>query len=62
MNYLLLHFGDTMYPDEFKVPKAPDDWVDPPPNTENVEPTFDKVDNPGGYNSFSYFPLFESDA
>ena len=46
MNYVLLHAGDTIDPDEVKVPKSPDDWVQPTPNTEKVEPTFDKVDIP----------------
>ena len=55
---MLLHDGDTMNPDEVKVPKAPDDWVEPAPNTAKGEPTFDKVDNPGGWSSFSCRPLF----
>ena len=33
MNYVLIHVGDTMYTDEVKFPKAPDEWVEPPPNT-----------------------------
>ena len=62
MNSMLLHFGDTMDPDEVKAPKEPDDWVKPPPKTEKGEPTFDKVDNPGGWISFSYLPVFTSGA
>ena len=30
---MLLHVEDTMDPDEFKIPKASYDWVDPAPNT-----------------------------
>ena len=33
MNSVLVHVRYTMYPDEFKVSKAPYDWVDPAPNT-----------------------------
>ena len=42
MKYVLLHIGETMEPDEVKVPKAPHELVDPSPNTENGEPTFEK--------------------
>ena len=53
MNSVFLHVGYTMHPDEVKVPKAPDDWVDPPKNTGKGEPNFDKVYNPGIWSSFS---------
>ena len=33
MNYVLLHGGENMEPNEFKAPKAPDDWFGPSPNT-----------------------------
>ena len=45
---MLLRVGDTMDPDEVKVPKAPYVWVEPTPKTAKGEPTFDKVYNPGG--------------
>ena len=32
INSVFLHFGETMDPDAVKVPKPPDDWVDPAPN------------------------------
>ena len=48
MKSVLLHGGDTMYPDEVKVPKATDDWVDPDSNTAKGGATFNKVDNPCG--------------
>ena len=60
MNSVLLHAGDTMEPDEFKVPKPLDDWFDPAPNTAKGGATFDKVDNPGVWGSFSYRPVFAS--
>ena len=44
MNSVLIHFGETMDPADFKVPKPPYDWVDPNHNTEKGVPTFDKVD------------------
>ena len=33
INSVLLHDGDTMDPDEFRVPKPPYGWVDSDPNT-----------------------------
>ena len=39
--------------DEFKVPKAPEEWVETNPKTAKGDPTFDKVDNLGGWSSFS---------
>ena len=49
MKSVLLSYGDTIDPDEVKVPKAPYDWVDHPPNTEKEEPTFEQVYNPVGW-------------
>ena len=60
MKSVLLRYGDTIDPDEVKVPKAPYDWVDPPPNTEKEEPTFEQVYNPVGCSSFSYCPIIVS--
>ena len=60
MKSVFLHVGDTMEPDEFKVPKPPYDWVEPAPNIAKGESTFDKVDNPDGCSSFSHLPVFES--
>ena len=59
---MLLHVGYIMDPNEVKVPKPPDDWVDPDPNTEKGGPNFDKVDNPGVWSSLSYRPVFASGA
>ena len=53
INYVLLHVGDAMDTDEFKVHKAPYDLVEPPPNTEKGGPIFEKVYNPGRWSSFS---------
>ena len=47
-----------MDPDEFKVPKPPYYGVDPAPSTAKGEPTFDRVDNPGGCSRFSYRHVF----
>ena len=60
MKFVLLHVGETMDPDEVKVPKSPYDQVDPPPNTSKGGANFDKMDNPGGWSSFSYHPVFAS--
>ena len=53
MNSVLLHAGETIYPDEFKVPKVPYNWVEPSTNTEKRWPTFDKMENQGGWSIFS---------
>ena len=58
MNSVLLHAGDTMDPDDVKVRKSPDYWVDPDTITEKGEPTFVKVDKPGGCSSLSCLPIF----
>ena len=60
MKYVLLHVGDTMDPDEVKVPKPPDDWVGHDTNTAKGEPTLYKVENSGGWIRFSYRPVFAS--
>ena len=62
MNSVLLHSGVTMDPDELKVPKAPDEWVYPAPNTLKGGSTFEKVDNPGRWSSFSYRPALASES
>ena len=62
MSSLLLHIWDTMDPDEFKIPKALDDWVGPTTNTAMGGTTFDKVDNQDGWSRFSYRPEFLSGA
>ena len=59
---VMLHVGDTMERYEFKLPKSPDNWVDPAPNTAKGGPTFDKLDNPGACIRFSYRPIFTSGA
>ena len=60
MNYMLLHVGDTMDPDEFNIPKVPYYWVGPATNTPKREPNFYLVDNPGRWSSLSHHPLFSS--
>ena len=58
MNYALIHVGDTMEPNEVKIYKSLDDWFDPHPDTALGGPSFDKVDNPDKWSSFSYSPVF----
>ena len=60
MNSMLLHVGDTMDPDEVKIPKASYDWVYPAPNTSKGGANFDKVDNPVIWSSSSHHPIFAS--
>ena len=58
MKSVLLRAGYTMDPDEVKVPKEAYDWVAPDPNIEKGGPTFNKVDNLGGWSILSYHPVF----
>ena len=51
-----------MDPDDIKFPKPSDDWFGTDPDTSKGDPTFYKVDNPGGWSIFSYCPVFESGA
>ena len=60
VKYLLLRVGGTMDPYEFKVIKAPDDWIEISTNTEEVGYTFYHMDNPVVYSSFSCRPVFVS--
>ena len=62
VNSMLLHVGDTMDPDEVKIPKAPYDWVEPAPNTSKGDPNFEKVDNTVIWSSSSHHPVFASGA
>ena len=38
--------------------KPPTDWV-PPAKKDTFESDFDNVDNPGGWNSFIFRPVYE---
>ena len=62
MNYVFLHSGYTMDTNEFKVPKPPDEWFDPSPNTAKGEPTFEKVARLDGWSNFPYHPVFADGA
>ena len=62
IKYMLLHGGDTMDPDDVKVPKSQDEWIELPTNTAKGYPTFEKLDNPDGCSSFSFHPVFASGA
>ena len=37
-----------------KIPGAPDNWSHPAAKTEQGEPSFENVDNPGGWSSFTF--------
>ena len=60
MNYVFLRVGKNMQPYEVKVPKTPDEWVEPPTNTGKGESNFEKVYNPRIWSSFCYRPAFDS--
>ena len=42
-----------------KIPGAPDDWSHPAAETEQGEPSFENVDNPGGWSSFTFRAEYE---
>jgi hypothetical protein len=43
---------------EVSVPKAPNDWVPKKPKIETNEPKFVDVDNPGGWDEYTFRPNF----
>ena len=42
-----------------KIPGAPDNWSHPAAKTEQGEPSFENVDNPGGWSSFTFQSGYE---
>ena len=52
MNSVFIHVRSIMEPDEIKFHKAPDDWVDPSPNTAKGDPILNKVNNTGRWSIF----------
>ena len=42
-----------------KIPGAPDNWSHPAAKTEQGEPSFENVDNPGGWSSFTFRSEYE---
>ena len=44
------------------IPTPPVDWLPPISKNNLGEPSFDKVDNPGGWNNFCFRPEFDSKA
>ena len=44
---------------EIKIPGAPDNWSHPAEKTEQGEPSFENVDNPGGWSSFIFRADYE---
>jgi hypothetical protein len=47
-------------PDGWQPPKPPASWNTPEPNETKGEPPFDEVDNPAGWSSFTYCPVFNN--
>lgn len=43
---------------DVNVPKAPEDYVPAPVKTEQGEPEFESVDNPGNWNRYCFAPTF----
>ena len=48
-------------PKNIKIHNVPDDWTDPAPATEKMEPPFDLVDNPGNWSSYAFRPVFKKE-
>ena len=42
-----------------KIPGAPDNWSHPAAKTEQGEPSFENIDNPGGWSSFTFRSEYE---
>ena len=51
--------GDIESMHAIKIPGAPEDWSHPAAKTEQGEPSFENVDNPGGWSSFTFRAEYE---
>ena len=58
MRNMILFGSDKGMDERMALSQVPDDWVDPEPKTDQEEPIFKDVDNPGKWSSFSYRPVF----
>ena len=61
MRNMILFGSDKGMDERMALPQVPDDWVDPEPKTDQGEPIFKDVDNPGKWSSFNYRPIFDKD-
>ena len=43
-----------------KIIKPPEDWTAPAPKTRKGEPDFVDVDNPGNWDRYTFFPVFDA--
>ena len=48
-------------PPNWIPPQVPPNWRPSSPNIELGEPSFDKVDNPGGWSAYTYQPVFNKE-
>lgn len=55
---ILFGSGESLEP-SMRLPRVPDDWVEPPVKGDNGEPLFQFVDNPGRWKSFNFRPVFD---
>ena len=61
-NMVILSSGTEKFnPEQLKIHCVPDDWEDPPAKTEKKEPEFKEIDNPGGWSSFSFRPVYKKE-
>ena len=56
---VVLSQGDIELMHEIKIPGAPDNWSHPAAKTDQGEPSFENVDNPGGWLSFTFRAEYE---
>ena len=61
-NMVLLSSGTEKFnPEKLKIHCVPDDCEDPLANIEKKEPEFKEIDNPGGWSSFSFRPVYKKE-
>ena len=52
-------FKRNVNPENLQIHYVPDDWEDRSPAVEKDEPSFESIDNPGDWSSFSFRPVFK---
>ena len=59
----MFELGDFDHPKtkKIKIHYVPKDWKTPPADKAKCEPDFQDVDNPGGWSSYSYRPVFKKE-
>ena len=58
---VVLSQGDIISMHAIKIPGATDNWSHPAAKREQGEPSFENVDNPGGWSSFTFRTEYEKE-